>query len=76
MYFLDPLDRLAYAAAAPIERRHTDIASLSFPLAICGVVIQNLEGRDEKMEACTRSIGQDRGNAPGGVPQHMFLSSI
>jgi hypothetical protein len=34
MYILDPLDRLAYATAAPIERRYTDIASLPFPLTI------------------------------------------
>jgi hypothetical protein len=41
MYILDPLDRLAYATAAPIERRYTDIASLPFPLTICGVCIHN-----------------------------------
>jgi len=34
MYILDLLDRLAYATAAPIKRRYTDIASLPFPFTI------------------------------------------
>jgi hypothetical protein len=35
MYILEPLDRLAYAATAPIKGRDTNIASLPFPLTIC-----------------------------------------
>jgi hypothetical protein len=35
MYILEPLHRLAYAAAAPVKGRNTNIASLPFPLTIC-----------------------------------------
>jgi hypothetical protein len=38
MYILEPLDRFAYAATAPIKGRNTNIASLPVPLTICGSV--------------------------------------
>ena len=46
MYILDLLNRLAYATAAPIERRYTDIASLPFPLTIW--VCIHIKGKAEK----------------------------
>lgn len=48
MYILDPLDRLAYATAAPIKRCYTDIASLPFPFTICGVCIRNKGKAEDK----------------------------
>lgn len=76
MYIFDPLNRLAYTTAAPIERCYTDIASLPFPLTICGrTYSQSGESRDGKhvKETLLNTLQQNR---PGGVPQHMFLSSM
>jgi hypothetical protein len=84
MYILEPLDRLAYAAAAPIKGRDTNIASLPFPLTICRSVDAQLgeasEVHDkgkEKLEKCMiRVVSGEEADRPAGVPQHMFLSSI
>jgi len=74
MYIFDPLNRLAYTTAAPIERCYTDIASLPFPLTICGSTYSQSGEREGKhvKEPLFNTIQRNR---PGGVPQHMFLSS-
>jgi hypothetical protein len=64
-YILEPLDRLVYAATAPIRGHNTNIASLPFPPAICRSVDAQLgeasEVHDkgkEKLEKCMIRVVQ------------------
>jgi hypothetical protein len=52
MYIFDPLNRLAYATAAPIEGRYTDITSLPFPLTICRSTATIRNSEESRGQTC------------------------